>query len=116
MGFKWATEFCSSAYFIIKADDDVYVNINGLFRTLLIHGSSLKTSVAGICEMGSLRDTNPSSKWYVSPREYHYRRYHGICHGFGNITSIHTLQNICQYTIHLFRRCIYRILCEKTRL
>ena len=116
MGFKWATEFCSSAHFIIKADDDVYVNINGLFRALLIHGSSLKTSVAGICEMGSLRDTNPSSKWYVSPREYHYRRYHGICHGFGNITSIHTLQKICQYTIYLFRRCIYRILCEKTRL
>ena len=56
--------------------------------------------------MGSLRDPNPSSKWYVSPREYHYRRYHGICHGFGNITSIHTLQKICQYTIHLFRRCI----------
>jgi hypothetical protein len=70
MGFKWATEFCSSAHFIITTDDDVYVNINGLFRTLLIHDSSLKTSVAGICEMGPLRDTNPSSKWYVSPREY----------------------------------------------
>ena len=106
MGFKWATEFCSSAHFIITTDDDVYVNINGLFRTLLIHDSSLKTYVAGICEMGSLRDTNASSKWYVSPREYHYRRYYGICHGFGNITSIHTLQKICQYTIHLFRRCI----------
>jgi hypothetical protein len=55
MGFKWVNEFCSSAHFIIKTDDDVYVNINGLFRTLLIHGSSLKTSVAGLCEMGSLR-------------------------------------------------------------
>ena len=72
MGFKWATEFCSNAHFIMKTDDDVYVNINGLFRTLLIHGSSLTTSVAGICELGSLRDTNPSSKWYVSPREYPY--------------------------------------------
>ena len=72
MGFKWATEFCSSAHFIMKTDNDVYVNINGLLRAMLIHGSSLKTSVAGICEMGSLRDTNPSSKWYVSPREYHY--------------------------------------------
>jgi hypothetical protein len=48
---------CSSAHFIITTDDHVYVNINGLFRTLLIHDSSLKTSVAGICEMGSLRDT-----------------------------------------------------------
>ena len=52
MGFKWATELCSSAHFIIKIDDDVYVYINGLLRTLLIHGSSLKMYVAGICEMG----------------------------------------------------------------
>jgi len=48
MGFKWATEFCSNAHFILKTDDDVYVNINGLLRTMLIHGSSLTTSVAGI--------------------------------------------------------------------
>jgi hypothetical protein len=101
MGFKCATEFCSSAHFIIKTYDDVYVNINGLFRTLLIHGSSLKTSVAGLCEMGSLRDTNPSSKWYVSPREYRYRRYHGIWHGVGNITSIHTLHNILKVYVNI---------------
>jgi hypothetical protein len=101
MGFKWATEFCSNAHFIMKTDDDVYVNINGLFRTLLIHGSSLKTSVAGLCELGSLRDTNPSSKWYVSPREYPYRRYHWICHGFGYITSMHTLHNIFKVYVNI---------------
>ena len=66
MGFKWATEFCSNAHFIIKTDDDVYVNINGLFRTLLIHDSSLKTYVAGICEMGSLRErTLPQNGMYL---------------------------------------------------
>jgi hypothetical protein len=60
-----------------------------------------KTSIAGICEMGSLRDTNPSSKWYVSPSENHYRRYHGICHGIGNITSIHTLHNILKVYVNI---------------
>jgi hypothetical protein len=116
MGFKWATEFCSSAHFIIKTYDDFYVNMNGLFRTLLIHGSSLKTSVAGICEMGSLRVTNPSSKWYVSPREYHYRRYHGICHGFGNITSIHTLHNILMVYVnipYIYLEDVYTGFCAK---
>ena len=34
MGFKWATEFCSSAHVIIKTDDDVYVNI------MLLRGTS----------------------------------------------------------------------------
>ena len=101
MGFKWATEFCSSAHFIMKTDNDVYVNINGLLRAMLIHGSSLKTSVAGICEMGSLRDTNPSSKWYVSSSEYPYRRYHRICHVFGYITSMHTLHNILMVYVNI---------------
>jgi hypothetical protein len=101
MGFKWATEFCSNAHFIMKTDDDVYVNINGLIRTLLIHGSSLRTSVAGLCELGTLRETNPSSKWYVSPREYPYRRYHGMCRGFGYITSMHTLHNIFKVYVNI---------------
>ena len=55
----------SNAHFIIQTDDDVYVNIHGLLRTMFTHGSSLKSSVVGICTMDSLRDTNPSSKWYV---------------------------------------------------
>ena len=94
LGFKWATEFCSNAHFIIKADDNVYVNITRLLRTMLIDNRSLKTSVARMCEMGSPRDTNRASKWYVAPRKYPNRRYHGICYGFGYITNVHTLHKI----------------------
>jgi hypothetical protein len=94
LGFKWATEFCSNAHFIIKTDVNFYVNINRLLRTMLINNRSLKTSVAGICEMGSPRDTNRASKWYVASRKYPNRRYHGICYGFGYITNVHTLHKI----------------------
>ena len=58
---------------------------------MLINNRLLKTSVAGICEMGSSRDTNRASKWYESPRKYPHRRYHGICRGFGYITNVHTV-------------------------
>ena len=37
---------------------------------MLINNRSLKTSVAGICEMGSPRDTNRASKWYIASRKY----------------------------------------------
>jgi hypothetical protein len=94
LGFKWATELCSNTHFIIKTDDNVYVNINRILRTMLINNRSLKTSVAGICEMGSPRDTNRASKWYVAPSQYPNRRYHGICYGFGYITNVHTLHKI----------------------
>ena len=94
LGFKWATDFCSNTHFIIKTNDNVYVNINRLLRKTLINNRSLKTSVAGICEMGSPRDTNRASKWYVAPRHYPNRRYHGICYGFVYITNVHTLHKI----------------------
>jgi beta-1,3-galactosyltransferase 1 len=94
LGFKWASEFCSSAHFIIHIDDNVYVNINRLLRTMLINNRSLKTSVAGICEIGSPGETNRASKWYVAPRTYPNRRYHEICYGFGYITNVHRLHKI----------------------
>ena len=94
LGFKWASELCSNAQFIIKTDDNVYGSINRLLRTMLIYNRSLKTSVAGIYEMGSPQDTNRASKWYVAPRKYPNRRYHGICYGFGYITNVHTLHKI----------------------
>jgi hypothetical protein len=117
LGFKWETEFCSNAHFIIKTDDNVYVNINRLLRTTLINNRSLKISVAGICEMGSPRDTNRASKWYVASRKYPNRRYHGICYGFGYITNVHTLHKILKLYANIHLEDVYIGLCLKiTRL
>ena len=67
MGYKWASIYCSNANFILKTDDDVYVNIKGLLRTVNINQAALLKSVAGICSLESRRDTNPPSKSYVTP-------------------------------------------------
>jgi hypothetical protein len=70
MGYKWASIYCSNANFILKTDDDVYVNIKGLLRTVYAHQAALLRSVAGMCSLESRRDTSPSSKSYVLPQEY----------------------------------------------
>ena len=36
LGIRWASEFCKTAKYIIKADDDVFVNPFGFFRDLVI--------------------------------------------------------------------------------
>jgi hypothetical protein len=57
MGYKWASIYCSNANFILKTDDDVYVNIKGLLRTVYAHQEALLKSVAGMCSLESRRDT-----------------------------------------------------------
>ena len=57
-----------------------------------------------------------SSKWYVSPKEYPYRRYHRIGHGFWYITSIHTLHNILNVYVnipYIYLEDVYIGLCVK---
>jgi len=51
MGYKWASRYCSNANFIFKTDDDVYVNIKGLLRTVNVNQAALIKSVAGICTL-----------------------------------------------------------------
>ena len=96
MGYKWASIYCSNANFILKTDDDVYVNIKGLLRTVYAHQEALLKSVAGMCSLESRRDTSPSSKSYVLPQEYPFDSYPGLCNGFGYIISMQTLKRILQ--------------------
>ena len=95
MGYKWASIYCRNANFILKTDD-IYININGLFRTVYVNQAALLKSVAGISILESRRVTNPSSKSYVSPQEYPFDSFPGLCNGFVYITSIQILKRILQ--------------------
>ena len=73
MGYKWASIYCSNTNFILKTDDDVYVNIKGLLRTVYANQAALLRSVAGICSLESRRDTNRRLNLI-----YHHRNIHSI--------------------------------------
>ena len=51
IGYKWASIYCRNANFILKTDDDIYVNIKGLLRTVYVNQAALLKSVAGICSL-----------------------------------------------------------------
>ncbi|XP_013407745.1 beta-1,3-galactosyltransferase 5 [Lingula anatina] len=60
---QWASQYCNQADFIIKGDDDAYININNLVRYAV--DKHLKNTFLGYCLTGIRPERNPVSKWYV---------------------------------------------------
>jgi hypothetical protein len=94
MGFKWAVQFCSKVKFIFKTDDDVYINIPNALRIVKANEQVLYSAVGGECLNKSKRDTDPASKWYITPEEYPSDYYPGYCSGYGYVTSMSVAKKI----------------------
>ena len=83
MGFKWLSERCMNAKYVVKTDDDVIVDTFRLltdFRKNLHRGS--KTI---ICELllNSKIIRNKNSKWYVDASQMpELKRYKRYCRGY----------------------------------
>ena len=88
---KWFTNFCRNPTFLIKSDDDTYINI---FRLIYL----LKTKYLGIhrsivCNvydehtMPVLRDPKTCLKWCVSYKEFKANTYPKYCSGSAFILS-----------------------------
>ena len=45
MGFQWALTFCNQTKFVMKTDDDMYVNIPGLMKKAADNRDTLQTAV-----------------------------------------------------------------------
>ena len=94
MSFKWASTKCKQAKFVMKTDDDMYVNLNSVKNVVSKHGDSLQTAVGGACHMsaGPIRDKN--SKWYASKLSYPRNTYPGFCSGTGYVTSMNVATKV----------------------
>ena len=47
MGLKWMAIFCPQAEFVLKTDDDIYVNVDLLHRSLLVESETLSQNIHG---------------------------------------------------------------------
>lgn len=97
MGFKWAATKCAHAQFVMKTDDDMFVNIpNALKITRSVFGDILQTTVVGACSLHAKPIRNEKSKWFASVQSYPQSTYPGFCSGTGYITSMNVVRNIYQ--------------------
>lgn len=79
MGLKFAISYCKHAQYVMKTDDDVFINIKMILK-ILQHDSVPKDTVFGNCKRGKPK-RNPLSKWYTSVRGFPHSTYPNRCAG-----------------------------------
>jgi len=85
MGLKWISSYCRHATFLLKTDDDIFVNIFSLVTHLqrISQQRSKPVTELLLClvwyHMKVIRD--PRSKWYISPTEYPDNVFPTYCSG-----------------------------------
>ncbi|XP_066299695.1 beta-1,3-galactosyltransferase 1-like [Branchiostoma lanceolatum] len=91
MGLKWAFTYCPNARFVLKTDDDVFVNPYRLMYYLRDQQSKNASKlVTGWVYTGGkpVRDPNsPWKKWFVTMDEYPRDRYPNYADGFAYVVS-----------------------------
>uniref|UniRef100_A0A8C8VHC3 Hexosyltransferase n=1 Tax=Pelusios castaneus TaxID=367368 RepID=A0A8C8VHC3_9SAUR len=101
-GFKWGAERCRPSY-ILKTDDDCFVNTDRLPQFLLEH-NTIKTGLyAGSLFSREKRQVirEPSSKWFVSRQDYRPDEYPPYASGIGYILSLDAAEQILWAAEHV---------------
>jgi hypothetical protein len=84
MGFKWVSQYCSNAKFILKVDDDVVVNtvylVNYLSQELLKNDKMNNTLICHFYKKAHVF-RNKDSKFYLSKEEFKPDFFQPYCDG-----------------------------------
>lgn len=88
MALTWAKSRCAHAWHVLKTDDDVYINIQGLLIALKGHSAALLNAIGGTCPNMAFPVRDNSSKLYVDSRTYPKKYYPTYCSGTAYIMSM----------------------------
>ncbi|CAC5405496.1 B3GALT1 [Mytilus coruscus] len=99
MGFQWTVKHCKNAKFVMKTDDDMYVNIPSLIRAIKKNTHTLQSAVGGHCFAAG--KPNRDRDRYASIRSYPQRAYPGFCSGTGYVTSLNVVIKIVNISVNV---------------
>uniref|UniRef100_A0A8C4WV98 Hexosyltransferase n=1 Tax=Eptatretus burgeri TaxID=7764 RepID=A0A8C4WV98_EPTBU len=89
-GLKWALSACPDVAFLLKVDDDVFVNIPALLETLM--GNEQGDFYLGRIHVGVQPIRTPSHKYF--DQVYKFERYPPYCSGTAYVLSTEAAQKI----------------------
>uniref|UniRef100_A0A147BUR4 Hexosyltransferase n=1 Tax=Ixodes ricinus TaxID=34613 RepID=A0A147BUR4_IXORI len=72
MMMTWVLQFCRHVNFVFKSDDDTFVNVGNILKVMK---NKSKDAIYGELHTSERPIRNPSSKWYVSKKEYRGTKY-----------------------------------------
>lgn len=98
MGLKWVTYFCRQARFVLKTDDDIFVDtfqLAGYLKGYRGPGTNYPRDLmmCFLINNPNVKRTEPS-KWRVSFQEYPHKYYPPYCSGWGIVMSPDVVFNL----------------------
>ncbi|XP_023225803.1 beta-1,3-galactosyltransferase 1-like [Centruroides sculpturatus] len=98
-GARWAHRYCQSSY-LLKTDDDCYVNVALLLKFLSRSNKMHKGLYVGRKRSRAKVVRDPKSKWYVSKEQFSPSVYPDYVSGIGYIVSADVLSVFVDETTH----------------
>ena len=103
MGLKWATLHCQHARFVLKSDDDIFVNIFHVInhlKSLEKHDNRTKELLLCLVwsRMKVIRDSK--SKWYLSPKEFKDDYFPTYCSGSAFMMTTDVIANMYNTSLY----------------
>ncbi|XP_030846805.1 beta-1,3-galactosyltransferase 1 [Strongylocentrotus purpuratus] len=116
MTMKWTSQYCSDVNYVMKTDDDMYINYDALITHLTDPETPKTKHFVGNKFSGNAPIRNPKSKWYVPKKMYSNPRYPSFCSGTGYVMSGDIparAYNMSLHTRFLYLEDVYMGLCMK---
>ncbi|XP_011306954.1 beta-1,3-galactosyltransferase 1 isoform X2 [Fopius arisanus] len=87
MLLKWVTTNCPQATYLMKTDDDMYINVDNLIKALKSRQRSSDTLIGSlICNARPILD--PKNKWYTPKYMFSEKTYPNYLSGTGYVMSL----------------------------
>jgi len=100
MGLQWASDHCSQAQFLLKQDDDIFVDLHNLVARLRNSplGTALKSrkAIYGKVLQNRRAIRDPGSKWFVTQEEFGSELYPSFVSGWAYVTTPSTIRRLLQ--------------------
>ncbi|XP_052080726.1 beta-1,3-galactosyltransferase 5-like [Mytilus californianus] len=90
--FKWIIAVCPRASYVLKIDDDMWLNKKAL-TSVLEHGA-VKGSIGGNCHRGEPPIRDPGNKYYIPWSSYPYGIYPPFCSGTAYVVDFQVMKGI----------------------
>ncbi|XP_065287303.1 beta-1,3-galactosyltransferase 1-like isoform X2 [Dermacentor albipictus] len=81
-GLRWAQENCKRYAYLVKADDDAFVNLAALREYLAAGSRRRRRAIIGYLMKGFRPNRNRASKWFTSPQLFAKARLPDFVSGF----------------------------------
>lgn len=101
----WLSKSPCISTFVVKVDDDAYVNFQGVDRFINVYRLNVQTPfIAGYINTEAPVARDPRKKWKVDANEYSGNFYPPYAYGLAYITNLHSIKKLLEhaYTIPLF--------------